>query len=403
LHTSSTPTTAATRTATPAHTGARRFGRALAALAAAGALTLLAAPLTAAAAEAPEPVPLGTEATTPLSAARNGDEAALLDDDGGPRSHRFGGATRYEVAANITWDSFFTGVPVLYIASGEKYPDALSAGPAAAKEGGGLLLVTPDAVPTATHDVIVDLQPQKLVVVGGTATVSNAVYDQLAALQPNIVRIAGADRYEVSRNIIDYAFCGIAPGASSDVAECPGGGLANVFVATGNNFPDALASGPAASFQNGGVLLVPGSNPSLDSATHALLTRTGVTSASISGGPNSVSDGIQSDLAATLTSTVRYSGADRFEVAANINNSVFPTGTSIVFIASGGVFPDALSAGPAAASYSAPLFLVRSYCYPTPTADSIFYSGHYALEHLVIMGGTNTISGDFDGQAYYCE
>jgi putative cell wall-binding protein len=402
LHTSYTPTTATTRTTTPAHAGARRFGRALAALAAAGALTLLAAPLTAAAAEAPEPVPVGTEATTPLSAARNGDEAALLDDDGGYYWYRYGGASRYEVAANVTRGNFDAGIPVLYIASGEKYPDALSAGPAAAKEGGALLLVTPDAVPAATRDAIVALQPQKLVVVGGTATVSDTVYSQLAGLQPNIIRIAGADRYEVSRNIIDYAFCGIAPGASSDVAACPGGGLANVFVATGNNFPDALASGPAASFQNGGVLLVPGSNPSLDSATHALLTRAGVTKASISGGPNSVSDGIQGDLSASLA-TVRYSGADRFEVAANINAGVFPVGTSIVFIASGGVFPDALSAGPVAASYDAPLFLVRSYCYPTPTADAIWESGRYNLEDLVIMGGQNTINADFETGGHYCE
>jgi len=42
--------------------------------------------------------------------------------------------------------------------------------------------------------------------VGGPASVSPAVFDQLANLQHDIVRIGGADRYEVSRNLVSYGF-----------------------------------------------------------------------------------------------------------------------------------------------------------------------------------------------------
>ena len=397
----------------------RRAVTVFGAVAAAGALALLAAPLGAAAAVTPEPdLPIGTPAAAPLGTA--GDDAtARADDDGKYTLYRYDGATRYEVAANVTLDAFAPGVPVLYIASGEKYPDALSAGPAAAEQGGGLLLVTPDAIPAATREAITELKPQKLVVVGGTASVSTSVYDELVKLQPNTVRIDGADRYEVSRNIVDYAFCGLLPGTiidadstgtdpveplpidPGDPAACLGDGLDQVFVATGTNYPDALAAGPAASYVGGGVLLVPGWDASLDEPTHELLTRTGASVASIAGGPASVSDGIEADLADSLATTVRYSGADRFEVAATINEAVFPAETDVMFMASGAVFPDALSAGPVAAVYDAPLFLVRSNCYPPVTADAIFF-GKFALDDLVIMGGYATVDRSFEDRPHYC-
>jgi putative cell wall-binding protein len=367
------------------------------------AAALVASPLAAnASGVAPESLSGGALGSLPASPAEAGQgDASFLADDGSYFIYRFGGASRYEVAANITADTFDTGVPVLYIASGETFPDALSAGPAAAKQDGGLLLVSHDSIPAATRTTIVGLQPQKLVVVGGVDTISDAVYNELAALQPNILRIAGADRYEVSRNIIDYAFCDIVPGGATDPASCPGGGFADVFVATGGNFPDALAAGPAAARFGSGVLLVNGGATSLDDPTRALLGRVGAEAASIAGGVNSVSQEIENDLRATVSFAARYDGADRFEVAANLNNSFFPPETSTVFIASGAVFPDALSAGPAAAAYGAPLFLVRSDCYPAPTADAIF-STAYDLENLVIMGGTNTIDNGFVTAPRYC-
>ncbi|SDZ41458.1 cell wall-binding repeat-containing protein [Herbiconiux ginsengi] len=305
-----------------------------------------------------------------------------------------GGADRYEVAAKISHIAFDSNVPTLYIASGEKYPDALSAGPAAAHQSGALLLVTRDGIPTVTRDAITELAPQKIVVVGGTATISDAVYTQLAAVQPNIVRLAGADRYEVSRNVLSYAFCGGTEG------DCAGTGVKKLFVATGANYPDALSAGPAAAHVDGAVLLVPGFADDVDSATRTLITRLGTEQTYVAGGPASVSTGISSTLYTLMGgNSERFTGADRFDVSANINSAIFQEQHSVIFIASGFVFADALSGGPAAAVYDAPLYLVQKECWPQSVLASAF--SLHPIDFL-LLGGPNTIGMGVSNLEYYC-
>ena len=61
---------------------------------------------------------------------------------------RFQGADRFATSAAIAQSSYAPGVPVVYIATGLNFPDALAGGAAAAKVGGTLLLVRPDLIPT---------------------------------------------------------------------------------------------------------------------------------------------------------------------------------------------------------------------------------------------------------------
>jgi putative cell wall-binding protein len=303
---------------------------------------------------------------------------------------RIGGADRYEVSANVSSTVFGADrlihppIPVLYIASGANYPDALSAGPAAIHEGGDLLLVAPDSLPAATRAEIERLQPKRIVVVGGPVSVSERVFSELAALQPSIVRIGGADRYEVSRKLVGYAFCGSVSGSG-----CPAGGAVSVFFATGSNFPDALTAGPAAGHVNAPVLLVPGSNAKPDAPTLALLQRLGAQTGYISGGPNSVSVSFEGALGRALAggSLNRFSGADRFEVASTMNDWIF-SGSETAFLASGAVFADALSGGPVAGALDAPLYLARPECIPVGAIDGIV---ELNVVDLVLLGGPATL------------
>jgi putative cell wall-binding protein len=366
-------------------TPAKRTRASLIALAALAAVALVAAPLSAAAL----PLPGGE---SPYGNGGQGGSAPvqpgisqLGTTDGSWYWERVDGANRYEVAVNLYHP--FDSAEVIYIASGEKFADALSAGPAAFAQNGGLLLTAQNSLPDVTRQEIIRLHPQKLVVVGGTASVSDAVFDQLAELQPDIIRIGGADRFEVSRNIVDYAF--------GDE------GVSNVFVATGNNFPDALAAGPAAAHLNGAVLLVNGWAPGLDEPTRQLLSDVHAQVAGIAGGVNSVNATIEADLIAAVPSVTRYTGADRFEVAASINLSVWNGKVENAFIASGLVFPDALSSGPVAASFGAPLFLAAPTCYPAATADAIWYNV-LNPETLVYVGGPNTLSQQLILEPAYC-
>jgi putative cell wall-binding protein len=320
-------------------------------------------------------------------------DAAL--DPWGIWTYRYGGDTRYDVAALISTLAFDPGIPVVYIASGEKFPDALSAGPAAARQDGALLLTAAGSLPAATRTAITTLQPQKLVVVGGEASVSAQVYAQLAALQPNIQRITGADRYEVSRNVIDYAFCDQTTG------DCPDGAK-TIFAASGATFPDALSAGPAAAHVDGAVLLVPGHDWRVDYPTQLLLRRLDAKRMYVVGGPASVSEAVLFDLVSAMPAggegTSRIDGASRYDVSANVNDTIFDTGETAM-LASGKVFADALSGGPVAATIDAPLFLAQRDCYPGSVWNGI---RSYDPVDLLLLGGPNTLSDSVLNVEYLC-
>jgi putative cell wall-binding protein len=72
-------------------------------------------------------------------------------------------------------------VAVAYVTTGANYPDALAGGPAAAREGGPVLLVRHGAVSLAVAAELDRLNPARIVVLGGPAVVSDAVAASLAA------------------------------------------------------------------------------------------------------------------------------------------------------------------------------------------------------------------------------
>lgn len=97
---------------------------------------------------------------------------------GGAR--RVSGADRYATAAAVVKDAFPTA-PVVYVANGESFPDALAGGAAAAARDGAVLLVRAGSIPTATHAELDRLRPAKIVVVGGTSVISASVASALTA------------------------------------------------------------------------------------------------------------------------------------------------------------------------------------------------------------------------------
>jgi putative cell wall-binding protein len=293
-----------------------------------------------------------------------------------PAVDRIAGANRYDVAVAISQRAFADQAGVVYIATGTNYPDALSAAPAAVKEGGPLLLTRPGDLPEAVRDEIVRLQPTKIVVVGGPNSVSPAVFDQLAGLASgSIHRVDGANRYVVSRELVRYAF---------DSA-------ALAYVSTGANFPDALSASAAGGKSGSPVILVNGAASTVDAETTSLLTDyLGVSSVRIAGGPASVSPGIQSGLAKVVSDVTRLSGADRFEASVNINRDAFRTApVPIVYLATGLNFPDALAGAALAGKQGAPVYMVRQNCVPAPVLFDIAQMG---TSTVTLLGGTATLS-----------
>lgn len=293
-----------------------------------------------------------------------------------PTVTRIAGSDRYQQALKVSAE--FPKSGTVFVASGEKYPDALSATAIAAANKAPLLLTPAGALPPGLLAEITRLGATKVVVVGGENSVSNSTVEQLNSGGRSVTRIGGADRYEVSRNLITDPVYGIA------TAE-------NVFVATGANFPDALTASPAAIAGKGPVLLVDGSEESLTASESTVMTKLGAKKIFIAGGVNSVSQTLETSMAKGAAVT-RFAGADRYAVGVNVNRGSFSDPSTFV-LASGSAFADALSGGVPAGLAESPIYITPGTCLDSGV---YFEIGRLAPEKIVVLGGTNTLSADVE-------
>ena len=95
---------------------------------------------------------------------------------------------------------------MVYVATGENFPDALGAASAAAVQGGPVLLVQKDAIPDVTKAELTRLSPDKIIVAGGTAVVSQATFNALKAYAPVVERAWGLNRYSTAVEVSKSAF-----------------------------------------------------------------------------------------------------------------------------------------------------------------------------------------------------
>lgn len=91
---------------------------------------------------------------------------------------RFGGANRYETSAKIAKAARSTATKAVYT-SGEKFADALVAGPFAAKNNAPILLVQKNNVPASIEKYTKDADVSKIFVIGGESTITKTVIDKL--------------------------------------------------------------------------------------------------------------------------------------------------------------------------------------------------------------------------------
>lgn len=264
--------------------------------------------------------------------------------------NRQAGLNRYQTATAIS-KTAFASASHAYIATGLNFPDALAGGPPAAYNDQPVLLVN-DAVPASTLIELIRLGVSSTTVLGGSAVVPDSVVASLNALVPT-TRIAGSDRYSTAAKIVQAEY------SSADT----------VYVATGLNFPDALAGVPAAAGDTAPILLV--KPDSIPEPTATQLNRLKPTTIKILGGTAVISSSVADSLEGYASSVIRLSGPDRYSTATAISKHAFPSGASTIFIATGLNYPDALAGGPTAGSNDAPILLVKTDSIPTSTKSEI--------------------------------
>lgn len=290
----------------------------------------------------------------------------------GPVVKRVYGSDRYSTAVALSKLGYPGTAAIVYVATGANFPDALAAAPAAATLGGPLLLSGVDTLPAPVKAEIQRLQPARIVVVGGAATVSDAVLRELKTLQKNTVRLAGADRFATANAIIRDAF----PGT-----------VRESWMATGLNFPDALSAAGVAGSRKVPVVMVNGALPNVDAATATLLAKLKPTTIAITGSTGVISAGMESALKKKYSVT-RYAGADRYATSEAVNATTF-TNPKTVYLATGLGFADALAGAAIAGATAGPLYVIPPGCVPGGVLKKI---SSWGTTRVVVIGGPSVLS-----------
>jgi putative cell wall-binding protein len=266
--------------------------------------------------------------------------AAQVTNAGGT-VRRIGGSSRFDTAGRVATDAFPGGVDLIYLATGSQFPDALAAAAAAGGRNAPVLLTQATALPRETADALARLRPRRVIIVGGQNAVSDAVATAVRALGVATVdRLGGANRYATAIEVSRDAFP-----AGSDT----------VYLATGANFPDALAAAAAAGHHRAPVLL--SATASLPANVEAELRRLSPARVVLAGGVSALSDTVANRVRQALprATVQRVGGSDRYQTAALLAGEFTnPTG---FYLTSGTGFADALVAAAVAGSKGQPVLL----------------------------------------------
>lgn len=313
-----------------------------------------------------------TTAPPPTQCSNGGATASQDSSTGGDPVTRLYGATRIGTAIALSEVAFQkTGSAQAVVLARDDEPwDALSGGPLAGAKQGPLLLTETTGLDPATACEISRVLPvgASVYVLGGPAAISSSVDSQLRAAGYQVVRLFGADRYATAVAIM--------------------GALGNpslVFEATGLNFPDALAAGPAAIVKGAGILLTNGSSQAPETASY-LQAHPGDTRYAL-GGPAAAAD----------PGAKAIVGADRYDTAAQIAADFF-NAPAYVATADGINFPDALAGGPFAGFAQIPLILVPP-SGSLPNADVNYFAANKStVTALILFGGPSAVSDGVENE-----
>jgi putative cell wall-binding protein len=287
---------------------------------------------------------------------------------------RLAGGDRIATAVAIS-QATYQEATVVVLARADDFADALVAAPLAEAEGGPILLTPSDELDPSVAREIERLRPDEVLLLGGEDALATEVEDAVAQGRP-VTRLSGNDRYGTAA-----AVAGRLPAWLSAV------------VATGTSFPDALAAAPYAAASNRPILLV---GPDfVPPATERVLDEVGAEEVVVVGGELVVTPAVAEALEARDRVVNRLGGPDRYRTAGVVHQASLAEGLdpNRVWLASGTSFPDALTAGPAAASLGESLLLVdgEDLEYHRPVIDQLRPRAA-DLERLVLLGGRHVMT-----------
>jgi len=201
-------------------------------------------------------------------------------------AERLGGLNRYEtankIAERVVSLSSGTYDGAAFVCTGEDFPDALAAAPIAAANGWPIYLTQAAVLTPSTKTAMQSNTATHGYVIGGTGAVSAAVEAELDAAFIDFSRIGGANRYYTAAKLATKAFEGMGMLWSRPA------------LATGLDFPDALAGGVLQGSDYSVLLLTRGTTLAPEAAAALTANRKMIYELRYLGGDGVLSPGVRS-------------------------------------------------------------------------------------------------------------
>ncbi|MCA1061443.1 cell wall-binding repeat-containing protein [Rossellomorea aquimaris] len=284
-------------------------------------------------------------------------------------TERIFGSDRYQTAVEISRKGWETS-DVAVIATGQNYPDALSATPLAYHYSAPLLLTNNAAIPQSVKEELKRLKVKKVILIGGQSVISSNVDKELKDLGIKTVsRISGSDRYETSVKIAQEL-----------------GYTDRAVVATGQSFADALSIAPIAASLEMPILLT--KKDGTPDSVRSYIEETMFEQFYVIGGESAVPDMVAEE----FMNYERLSGNDRYETNSSIiDYFAGELNFSTPLIATGKNYPDALAGSVLAAKQGSPVVLTHPNEVQYTTLDTLAAFAP-VTDKYYILGGESAIS-----------
>jgi hypothetical protein len=310
--------------------------------------------------------------------------AALPDTAHAVPATSISGPDRYTTAAAISKRAYPGTADTVIITNGMAWADALGGSALAGVVDGPILLSQKDRIPSAVASELGRLDPSRVYLLGGTASLAPGIVTQVQQILGSgvqVERIGGSDRYTVAIR------------TAAETADLVGGPIGTAFVATGRIYTDALSCAPVAASQGWPIYIMdPARAPG---PTISAMKAAGVTRVVIAGGPVSVpystSSALESAFGASNVS--RLSGTDRYQVAVRMSDfaaAYAGFGSDAPGFASGEAYADALAGGVYLGKQKSPLLLVA----PSRVPDSVaarLWARRATMQRFTFFGGPVTV------------
>ena len=279
---------------------------------------------------------------------------ASVSNAGAEKVTRISGKDRITTSVEISKSAYNTSENVV-LASGFNFADALSAGQLASALDAPLLLSSQNKLDSQTKSEIERLKAKKVYVVGGDNAISKTGVDTtLKSENIEVTRLEGQDRYSTSQKVMEKTKEIINP--------------EYLLIASGKNFPDALAA--TSFFVNHKSVMVLSDGVTYPKSNLQEIAIGGVNQLPLKGFKGR-----------------RVSGKDRYETALEIAKISFDKNNNAI-LASGEIFADSLSAVSLTKKHNAPIVLTQS--------DSLTENAKKYLngKNVFIVGGNKTVVND---------